>query len=404
MRDNIQNEVLLNSDGTSIGEILSVLKNFELLRLEYLKHFKKVCFYVLAAVVLLGGSCLFTMNCGKPFSDFFYKCMNFAGAAAIVIAVIFPFYISEFNKKFIITLKAQSFKSILKTIGDIQWCGHDDDNDNFSEIDDEDFNRSIISDSMLQKSGLFLNYNVRDIDDEFRGNHLDIPFKISETRLSDEHHSGKHHYEKEIFKGVIISFKLNKQIRGKTIITPKWNLIAYNQKSRDIKAFVFGILGILLFLYITVGNDFNNKYQSTPDFSVILFTLLPIILLIGIVALAVLFSRSKEIPLNKIKLENTEFTKRFNVYSSNEAEARNLVTPTFMEQFDNLKNAFGTGKVKCSFFDNKLMIAINTKRNLFEIGGLFRPLGDIRSINRFYKEINFILKMVEYFKLNEKSV
>ena len=391
MKNQIQDEVLLNSNGVSIGEILSVLKNFELLRLEHLKHFKKVCFGVLAVVLLLGGGYLYTMNCGQQFSKNFCICMNFAGVISIAIAVLFLFYIPEFNKKFITTLKAQAFKSILKTIGDIQWCGHDA---------DENFDRSIISDNELRKSSLFLNYNRRDIDDEFKGNQLDVPFKISETHLTDEHHSGKHHHIKEIFKGVIISFKLNKLIRCKTIVTPKWNSTSYNQKSRDIMAFGFGILGILMFLYITVGNDFSNKYQSSLDVSVILFTLLPILILIGIIALAVIFSRSKEIPLNKVKFENNEFARHFNVYSSDENEARSLVTPAFLERFYHLKNAFGTGKIKCSFFENKLMIAISTKRNLFEIGGLFRPLGDIRSINRFYKEMNFILKMVEYFKLN----
>jgi len=111
----------------------------------------------------------------------------------------------------------------------------------------------------------------------------------------------------------------------------------------------------------------------------------------------------KDEPLNKINLEDPKFSKRFNVYSSDEVEARYLVTPLFMELLDNLKTAFNSKTIKCSFFDDNLMIAISTKKDVFEIGDLSIPCDNPKFILQFWRELSSIYKMVEYFKLNEKT-
>ena len=102
-----------------------------------------------------------------------------------------------------------------------------------------------------------------------------------------------------------------------------------------------------------------------------------------------------------IKLEDPKFNKKFNVYSSDQVEARYLVTPLFMEKFYNLKTVFEAKNIRCSFFDDNLMIAIDTKRDLFELGNLFKPVRDIKTIERFYDEITTIFDLIDYFKLNE---
>ena len=107
-------------------------------------------------------------------------------------------------------------------------------------------------------------------------------------------------------------------------------------------------------------------------------------------------------PLNDIKLEDPKFNKRFNVYSSDEVEARYLVTPLFMELLNNLKTAFGSKQLKCSFFNDTFMIAISTKKDLFELGDLSTPCNSPKFVLQFWRELTSIYKMIEYFKLNEK--
>lgn len=125
-------------------------------------------------------------------------------------------------------------------------------------------------------------------------------------------------------------------------------------------------------------------------------------LITGIVVFIFLHSiKKKGEKLNKVLLEDPEFAKRSNVYSSDQIESRYLLTTSFMQRFYDLKTAFGAKKVKCSFFDDNLMIAIHTNKNLFEICDLNKSLLDASSINQFYRELNSIYKMIDYFKLDE---
>ena len=102
-------------------------------------------------------------------------------------------------------------------------------------------------------------------------------------------------------------------------------------------------------------------------------------------------------------MEDPWFGKKFNVYSSDQVEARYLVTPSFMERFNNLNTVFGAKNAKCSFYRDKIVIAISTKKNLFEIGEMFKSLEDPKSIKSMYDELFSIYKMITYFKLDEKT-
>ena len=74
-----------------------------------------------------------------------------------------------------------------------------------------------------------------------------------------------------------------------------------------------------------------------------------------------------------------------------------------MERLLNLKTAFRAKNVKCSFYEDSIMFAINTDKNLFEIGSIEKTLLDPKSINECYNELSSIYKMIEYFKLDEKT-
>ena len=84
---------------------------------------------------------------------------------------------------------------------------------------------------------------------------------------------------------------------------------------------------------------------------------------------------------------------------------RYLVTPAFMERFKNLHTSFGTEMAKCAFFDDKIMFALSTGKNLFELtGGMFFSLKDnAEQAKIFYEEISAIYEIIDYFKLDEKT-
>jgi hypothetical protein len=49
------------------------------------------------------------------------------------------------------------------------------------------------------------------------------------------------------------------------------------------------------------------------------------------------------------------------------------------------------------------MFAFSTNRNLFEIGSIFRPVGDKKLMRQSFGELIAILRMIDYFKLDENT-
>ena len=108
--------------------------------------------------------------------------------------------------------------------------------------------------------------------------------------------------------------------------------------------------------------------------------------------------------MSNMQLEDPEFNKKYDAYTQDQVEGRYLITPTFMERFKNLHTSFGTNKAKCAFFDNKIMFALSTKKNLFELaGGIFSSLKNPKQTKIFYEEISAIYDLIDYFKLDEKT-
>lgn len=68
----------------------------------------------------------------------------------------------------------------------------------------------------------------------------------------------------------------------------------------------------------------------------------------------------------KTKLEDVDFEKEFETHTTNEIECRYLLTPAFIERFNNIKMTFYARKISCSFYKNKVYLAIPTYKNLFE--------------------------------------
>ena len=336
-------------------EILPTLIEFE----EKRKGSFSFCFFI--EVIVIAAFALVFYYSLKDATDIVCQILSLIlGLAAIAI----PHYM---NKNFIKMLKDGCMRSLTRVFGDVIWKQGED----------------MVLSSDLQKSELFGPFNRRATDDEFRGCYNDVNFVISETHLINQTGSGKNKRRATVFKGVVISFKFNKTIKNKTIITTKWDM----NTSRTSKWMAFiSLIPILAYIYVV------------PEKSAII----PIIIILFVVALIAIFGRNpKQEKLEKVNLEDPVFEKNFNVYSSDEVESRYLITTAFMERFNNLNTAFGARMAKCSFFDENIMFAITTYKNLFEIGNLFTRLDNPNRITEFFNEVASILTLVDYFKLDE---
>lgn len=100
-------------------------------------------------------------------------------------------------------------------------------------------------------------------------------------------------------------------------------------------------------------------------------------------------------------LEDVCFEEKFDVFCNDEIEARYLITPAFMERLASLKLELFANEIRCAFYKNNLFIALSTPKDLFSLCSLIRPVDDFVQYETMHNEIVSILKLIEYFKLNE---
>ena len=101
-------------------------------------------------------------------------------------------------------------------------------------------------------------------------------------------------------------------------------------------------------------------------------------------------------------LEDVEFEKKFDVFTDDEVEARYLITTALMARLNDMKVAFKADKVSAAFYNYKFIIGLHTNKDLFSICSLIKPVYDEKQIFQMFDEIISIIKLIEYFKLDQK--
>jgi hypothetical protein len=145
-----------------------------------------------------------------------------------------------------------------------------------------------------------------------------------------------------VFSGLLIKLSVNKKFSGKTVIkTDKGS----------------------------VGNWFRDKFSN----------------------------------MENINLEDPKFENLFEVYSTDQIEARYLLTPSFMERLMEVKKVFSSGDIQCSFYDNSLLMTIPIDKNMFEPGPITEPEDFIDDSKSLLKEMQLIFDISDTLELNIKT-
>lgn len=106
--------------------------------------------------------------------------------------------------------------------------------------------------------------------------------------------------------------------------------------------------------------------------------------------------------MSQVILEDPGFNKKFKVYTTDQVEARYLLTTVFMENVIKLKEMYHGKTVEMSFFDNNVLIAIPTTKDMFETTSLFRSALDYRMMSDVIKQFHYIFEIIEVLQLNKK--
>ncbi len=196
-----------------------------------------------------------------------------------------------------------------------------------------------VSLSRLDELDLIPSYNEKKLEDQIEGDVRGVDFSLFEAKLIRRTRDSKGRtHRTTVFRGLLCEFDFHKDFNGTTIIT------------KD---------------HTKLGNFFA-KFGKVGE---------------------------------RIKLEDPEFEKMFEVYGTDQVESRYLLTPVFMERVRDLSFAVGPSNLQLAFDHGRLLLAIKKGEDSFEGGSAFSNLTDLTRIEKTILELTLIYDVVEKLRL-----
>jgi hypothetical protein len=109
-------------------------------------------------------------------------------------------------------------------------------------------------------------------------------------------------------------------------------------------------------------------------------------------------------PGELVKMEDPEFERLFKVFSTDQVEARYILTPNMIRRIVEFRNRTKS-QVRLSFIASRVFVAISTYHNYFEPPSLFAPadkLLDPSTLAQYFEELKFALAVVDELNLNTR--
>lgn len=109
-------------------------------------------------------------------------------------------------------------------------------------------------------------------------------------------------------------------------------------------------------------------------------------------------------PGELVKLEDPEFERAFKVYSTDQIEARYILTPSLMARILRFRQ-LTQSEIRLAFIASRLYVAIPTMHNYFEAPSLFAPVGELlkpETMGKYLHELQFALAVVDELNLNTR--
>lgn len=187
--------------------------------------------------------------------------------------------------------------------------------------------------AMLRERGILPRHDSARVEDEIAGTHHGMPVSIVEARLKAR--KGKH--TRVVFDGLLVQLTLPRSLTATTAIAPDR-----------------GALGNLTAQWRSMG-------------------------------------------LQQVRLEDPRFEARYEVYGSDQVEARALLTPAFMERLMALEALSGMAPPGATAQGNRLMIALPKRLgagDLFEPPPYWKPSGG-QALVRMSRDIRAVLAMAD---------
>lgn len=109
-------------------------------------------------------------------------------------------------------------------------------------------------------------------------------------------------------------------------------------------------------------------------------------------------------PGELVKLEDPEFERMFKVFSTDQIEARYILTPSLMQRIVEFRKKTNA-PIRLSFVASRVFVAIPSYHNYFEPPSLFAPANKLlepATLQQYFEELQFALAVVDELNLNTR--
>lgn len=193
-------------------------------------------------------------------------------------------------------------------------------------------------DRAFASMGLLPKYDRLAFEDYFEGEVRGVRVSLCEAQLKVRRGGGKRKTEHVVFQGVLATLAFPKRFQGQTVVVSDAGILNWVER----------------------------------------------------------FQRDGE----RVSLEDPAFEGAFEVYSTDQVEARYLLTPTFMERLLALHRSLGGKPLQAGFRDENLHLAMDLRRPLFELKSVYEPLGQEATLARFEEEMTLFYDLIDGLRLD----
>lgn len=111
------------------------------------------------------------------------------------------------------------------------------------------------------------------------------------------------------------------------------------------------------------------------------------------------YLHEKATGLKRADLVSPTFEKDYDVYTSDQVEARYLIDPIMIERIQELKGFYGTQGISLAYYDNHFLALIPSRKNLFEPPKINIQTLDTETLAYLKQEIENVLHIIDHLKL-----
>jgi len=113
--------------------------------------------------------------------------------------------------------------------------------------------------------------------------------------------------------------------------------------------------------------------------------------------------KERKTGLRKAGLVDPEFEKRYDAYTNDQVEARYLIDPVMIERIRALNDIYSTDGISLAYFDNKLLIMIPSRKNMFEPANISIRAVNMENLRKLKQEIAQVLRLIDHLILRTES-